>query len=104
MPLKYKILLPMDFSELSKEALTVAARIAERTGGRLIVLHVEEEGPRIPAQSLRLAPYLRQAMEEQGLRSIGFRAVTGRGSAAAEIVARARRHQVSGMRLVPCSF
>ena len=96
MPPKYKILVPMDFSELSKEALTVAARIADRTGGRLIVLHVEEEAT-ILVQGVHLAAYAKQAMEERSLGNVAFRAVMARGSAAREIVARARRHQADAI-------
>lgn len=44
-----KIICPTDFSEPSREALAVAAQLAEHFDAELLVLHVVPEVPKIPA-------------------------------------------------------
>ena len=41
-----KILVPVDFSDLSKKALGYAVQFAEHKGGRIVLLHVVEPRPR----------------------------------------------------------
>jgi nucleotide-binding universal stress UspA family protein len=67
-PLQFgRILVPIDFSELSLGALAWAARFAEELGGHLTVLHIEEPGGRVGTVD---GPILRsQGMAEAALQS-----------------------------------
>jgi nucleotide-binding universal stress UspA family protein len=61
-----KILVPVDFSECSKEALEYAELIAERFGASLVVMHAWRLPPEleIAPPYLDMIPYERQMREE----------------------------------------
>ena len=105
----FKILVPIDFSDLSKEAFFVACDIAKRLQGRLLILHVVDyvtpslffaEGM-VPPEShtefldFRIAKekQLEELMEDERARGLWIHPIFTTGVPTEEIVERARRHK-----------
>lgn len=102
----FKILVPVDFSELSREALFHAGELAKRMGASVIALHVLDamaEAPFFMEGSLPVARLERWDLriekekefavlfEDERLRGVPVRSVFAMGNPQDEIVEKAKR-------------
>jgi universal stress protein A len=101
-----KLLVPIDFSEVSTKALQYAIAFAREYGSELILLHVVQPALLIPEGPVAMmeletrveseaAARLRQL--EKGVKGIPCRSLVCVGSAAKEVVAEADRQEVDAI-------